>query len=100
MFRITLWLLVGLSTAQAQLLNQRLQVSSKILDRPHELLVYTPPSYDYDQDQRYPVLYLMDGEYNLIMSPVWLSCGPTSVQNTLKWLWWEFRAMTMLIIDI
>ncbi len=64
MFRITLWLLIGLSTAQAQLLNKRLQVPSKILDRPHELLVYTPPSYDYDQDQRYPVLYLMDGEYN------------------------------------
>jgi len=64
MFRLILCFLIGLSTAHAQLLNQRLQVPSEVLDRSHELLVYTPPSYDYDQGQRYPVLYLMDGEYN------------------------------------
>ena len=64
MTRLILLLLIGLSSAHAQLLNQRLQVTSKILDRPHELLVYTPPSYDFDQDQHYPVMYLMDGEYN------------------------------------
>lgn len=64
MLRIFFLLFLGISVSQAELLNQRLQVSSDILNRPHELLVYTPPSYDYDQDQRYPVLYLMDGEYN------------------------------------
>jgi len=64
MLRIFFLLFLGISVSQAELLNQRLQVSSDILGRPHELLVYTPPSYDYDQDQRYPVLYLMDGEYN------------------------------------
>lgn len=64
MFRLVFCFLIGLPTANADLLNQRLQVPSEVLDRPHELLVYTPPSYDYDQDQRYPVMYLMDGEYN------------------------------------
>ncbi len=64
MFRVLLLIMIGLSVAHANLLNQRLQLPSEFLDRPHELLVYTPPSYDYDQDQRYPVLYLMDGEYN------------------------------------
>ena len=62
MFRLLICFLIGLSTAHAQLLNQRLKVPSEILDRPHELLVYTPPSYDYHEDQRYRVLYLMDGE--------------------------------------
>lgn len=48
MFRVLLLFMIGLSVADANLLNQRLQVPSEILDRPHELLVYTPPSYDYD----------------------------------------------------
>jgi len=52
------------AVADAQLLSQRLTEPSNILERPHELLIYTPPSYDFDQRQQYPVLYLMDGEYN------------------------------------
>ena len=52
------------SIVDAQLLSQRLKVPSEVLERPHELLIYTPPSYHFDAQQQYPVLYLMDGEYN------------------------------------
>ena len=58
-------LLLGfVSASMAVSIGERVSVPSKILGKPHELLIYTPPSYDYSQQQRFPVLYIVDGDYN------------------------------------
>jgi predicted alpha/beta superfamily hydrolase len=35
---------------------------SQVLSEPRDLIVYVPPGYDTDVNQRYPVLYLHDGQ--------------------------------------
>ena len=35
---------------------------SHFLPDPRDVTVYLPPGYDADEDQRYPVLYLHDGQ--------------------------------------
>lgn len=39
-------------------------IYSKILDDDHTYYVYLPESYFYNDQQNYPVLYLIDGDYN------------------------------------
>lgn len=39
-------------------------VSSTILNQKRELAIYLPPSYHTSPNQKYPVLYILDGEYN------------------------------------
>lgn len=39
-------------------------VFSTVLDQGRELAVYLPPSYYSTPDQKYPVLYILDGDYN------------------------------------
>ncbi len=34
---------------------------SKLLEHSRDIIVYLPPSYQHDQDKRYPVLYMHDG---------------------------------------
>lgn len=47
-------------------LNSRLrkheQFASTLLDEKHDFIVYVPPMYDAEQDRRYPVLYMQDGQ--------------------------------------
>lgn len=39
-------------------------VFSKILNQDRELSIYLPPSYHSSPNQKYPVLYILDGDYN------------------------------------
>ncbi len=39
-------------------------VFSKILNEERELSIYLPPSYHSSPNQEYPVLYILDGDYN------------------------------------
>ena len=39
-------------------------VYSEVLDQNRELSIYLPPGYDSEPGQEYPVLYIMDGDYN------------------------------------
>ncbi len=35
---------------------------SKLVDEPHDFVVYLPPTYDADPHRRFPVLYMQDGQ--------------------------------------
>ncbi len=37
-------------------------VESRFLSQPHDIVVCVPPGYDRDQERRYPVLYMHDGQ--------------------------------------
>jgi uncharacterized protein len=54
------------TTAQEAVLNigQRLKIRSQVLNEDREAWVYLPPSYTdkYFQEQRYPVIYVLDGD--------------------------------------
>lgn len=45
-------------------IGKRVSFVSDILDKSQGLLIYTPPSYDYNKSQSFPVLYVVDGDYN------------------------------------
>jgi len=54
-----------LLTAAASLqsrLRKHAQFASKLVDEKHDLIVYVPPMYDVQADQRYPVLFMQDGQ--------------------------------------
>lgn len=38
------------------------QFASKVEDEKHDLIVYVPPMYDVQPDQRYPTLFMQDGQ--------------------------------------
>ncbi|GLX76843.1 hypothetical protein tinsulaeT_01830 [Thalassotalea insulae] len=46
-------------------LAEMLTISSKVLHEQRKIAVYTPADYDITSDQ-YPVIYLLDGEHNLL----------------------------------
>ncbi|HET6847014.1 MAG TPA: alpha/beta hydrolase-fold protein [Anaerolineales bacterium] len=49
---------------------------------PQEFLIYLPPCYDYDTDQRYPVLYLLHGQ--TFEDDQWVRLGaPVAVDNLI-----------------
>ncbi len=52
--------------AAAESLKSRLrkqeQFASRVVDEKHDLIVYVPPMYDAQPDQRYPVLFMQDGQ--------------------------------------
>jgi|GEM_PF-167113 len=45
-------------------IGQRLSIESKILAQPRQLQVYLPASYGSRPDFTYPVMYMVDGDYN------------------------------------
>lgn len=45
-------------------IGNRDMVYSEILKEDRELSVYLPPSYNTEISQKYPVLYILDGDYN------------------------------------
>ncbi len=44
--------------------GKRDKIHSEILKQDRELSVYLPPSYNTSINQKYPVLYILDGDYN------------------------------------
>jgi enterochelin esterase-like enzyme len=48
---------------------------------PQEFLIYLPPCYDYDADQRYPVLYLLHGQ--TFQDDQWVRIGAPAVLDDL-----------------
>ncbi len=52
-----------LETDEPVVIGKRLQIESQILDEPRPLLIYKPAGYEEEMD-RYPVLYLLDGQQN------------------------------------
>ncbi|WP_154224001.1 alpha/beta hydrolase-fold protein [Marinicella rhabdoformis] len=61
---LVLFLLCICASSLAVSIGERVTVPSAMLDKSHELLIYTPPSYDYNKSQSFPVLYVVDGDYN------------------------------------
>ena len=45
-------------------IGERFEIQSQILDETRPVLVATPPSYEAG-DERYPVLYVLDGDFHL-----------------------------------
>ena len=52
------------SPAQDISIGKRDTVSSQILNSKRALSVYLPPSYYVSKNQKFPVLYILDGDYN------------------------------------
>jgi hypothetical protein len=46
-------------------IGKKIQIHSKVLDETRTLLIATPAGYD-QESERYPVLYLLDGEENFV----------------------------------
>lgn len=55
---------VNFSFGQDIKIGVRDTLSSKILNQEREFTVYLPPSYHSMESQTYPVLYILDGDYN------------------------------------
>lgn len=45
-------------------IGKRDKLHSKILQEDREFSVYFPPSYNTSLNEKYPVLYILDGDYN------------------------------------
>ena len=57
--------IVGLNCfAQTISIGERISIDSKILNDNRELLIYKPPSYYVNDTSKYPVLYMVDADYN------------------------------------
>ena len=45
-------------------IGERISLDSKLLNQNRELLIYTPASYSLNESSKFPVLYMVDGDYN------------------------------------
>ncbi|MEH6538248.1 MAG: alpha/beta hydrolase-fold protein [Psychroserpens sp.] len=45
-------------------IGNRLQIASEFMDEKREFQVYLPPTYYFNDKNDYPVVYLLDGDYN------------------------------------
>lgn len=45
-------------------IGNRLQITSEYLDEEREFQIYLPPTYYFNDRNDYPVIYLLDGDYN------------------------------------
>ncbi|MBL4773360.1 MAG: alpha/beta hydrolase [Alcanivoracaceae bacterium] len=62
---LLLLILVGLNcSAQTVSIGERVSIYSEILNDNREVLIYKPPSYYFNDSSKYPVLYIMDADYN------------------------------------
>jgi len=52
------------TTGNALISNERLSFASQILEEERTIQVYLPPSYYFSNQGNFPVIYLMDGDYN------------------------------------
>ncbi len=61
-----LLMIFSLSIVKAQdvSIGQRVKLFSTIHNETRDLLIYTPPSYGLHESSKYPVLYIIDADYN------------------------------------
>lgn len=62
---ITLALILGSISSFGQKITESFE--SNKLGKTRQISIITPPSYEYEKDKKYPVIYLLDGEY--LMDP-------------------------------
>lgn len=68
-----------------------LEIASTETGRQYELLVGLPPSYGKDPQRKYPVLYLMDGQWDFVTvnrltgGLRYDQVSPFSCERTLRW---------------
>ena len=58
------FLFITCSFAQLISIGEQINFDSRILQQNRELLIYTPPSYNHNKTEAFPVLYLVDADYN------------------------------------
>ena len=65
-YTITFFIVFIFNAAIGQQINigKQISIHSEILQSDRELSVYLPPSYYENKIQKYPVLYILDGDYN------------------------------------
>ncbi|MFH1689840.1 MAG: alpha/beta hydrolase-fold protein [Candidatus Eisenbacteria bacterium] len=73
--------------------------SSTALGNTRSVLVYLPPGYDEDEDQRYPVLYMHDGQ-NLFDAETSFIGVEWSVDETLERMIGEKRVRPLIVVGI
>lgn len=64
-FIVTCCSLLLSTSAKAQLLGERVQINSSILQQTRDIQVVLPENYSADKQTNYPVLYILDGDYNI-----------------------------------
>jgi predicted alpha/beta superfamily hydrolase len=52
------------SFAQTLSIGERVSIDSDVLDDKRQILIYFPPSYHVNKAEKYPVLYMVDADYN------------------------------------
>ena len=57
--QLGLW---GQITSEKIIIGEKITISSEILNESRQILVHLPQDYNYS-DNKYPVLYVLDGEY-------------------------------------
>ena len=72
---------------------------SEVLGNSRDVLVYLPPGYDQDQERRYPVLYLQDGQ-NIFDSSTSFAGTEWGVDETAERLVHEGRVAPLIIVAI
>lgn len=72
---------------------------SHILDEEQNIIIYTPPGYSLKLNQKYPVLYLLDGE-NYFKERKEERRAEWSMQKTLDRLIKEERIQEMIVVGI
>lgn len=63
LFLLSLFVLSG-GFAKSLVIGQRVSIPSEVHQEHRELLIYTPVSYGLHESSKYPVLYIMDADYN------------------------------------
>lgn len=64
LFYILLFIVMQNGFSQDISIGKKDKLYSEILQEDRELSVYFPPSYNTSVNQKYPVLYILDGDYN------------------------------------
>jgi predicted alpha/beta superfamily hydrolase len=67
-------------------IGKRLSIQSKILNEPREIVISIPRSYEQNTDQKYPVLYVLDGGSHFYMATGivdWLSAGANQIPELI-----------------
>lgn len=63
-FGLIFWCVGGAANAGEVTIGERLELDSELLGETRSYQVYLPPAYTAHPGARYPVLYMLDGDYN------------------------------------
>ena len=61
---ILIFLISGILFAQHIAIGERHSFDSEILNEQRSYQIYLPPSYHENSNAKFPVIYLLDGDYN------------------------------------